>query len=131
MSSICVFLSVSGHYTRARHASPLRLYGGEHLFVAGHDALRMTESACALAVGADIEHDVVRTLGIACNSADSGKMIQAEILAQAPGDEVIGAGRIAANPDSAHHLLASGEQGEAAAEDVDAADLAALHWVGR
>src|SRR4051812_39430971 len=100
MSSICVFLSISGHYTRARHAAPLRLNSGEHFFVAGHDALGVTESARALAVRADIEHDVIGTLGIACDSANSRQMIQPEILAQAPGDHMIRAGRIATHSDS-------------------------------
>src|SRR5207253_3063305 len=104
MSSMCVFLSISGHYTIT--VGRLRLYGRQHLFIASVDALGMTESAGALAVGADIEHDVVGTLGIAGNSANSGQVIQAEILAQAPGDHVIGTGCVAADADPTHHLVA-------------------------
>src|SRR5690349_18971302 len=107
MSSMSVFLSISGHYTIT--VGRLRLYSREHLLVAGHDALGVTESARALAVRADIEYDVVGTLGIARNSANSGKMIQAQVLAQAPRDEVIRAGGIAADAYPADHFLAGGE----------------------
>src|ERR1700726_2649856 len=103
MSSICGFLSISGHYT-------LRLNGRQHLFISRHDALGMAESTGALAVGADVEHDVVGPHGIARNSADSHQVIEAQVLAKTPGDEVIGAGSVAADADSAHHLLASGEK---------------------
>src|SRR5690349_21332035 len=105
MSSICVFLSVSGHYTRARRASPLRLDRREHLFIPGVDALGVAEAARALAVGADIEHDVIGTLHVARHAAYPRHVIQAEVVAHTPGDKVIGAGRIAANADSTHHLL--------------------------
>src|ERR1044071_5494984 len=58
MSSIFSSFDLSSrHYTtRVRH---LRLHGRQHLFVPGHDAFGMTESAGALPVGSDIEHDVV------------------------------------------------------------------------
>src|SRR5689334_21862686 len=43
----------------------------QRLFVAGHQTLGMSESARALPVGADVEHDVVGTLRVAGDTSDA------------------------------------------------------------
>ena len=68
------------------------------------------------------------TLG-AASLLDAAQVIQAQTLANAPRDHVIGAGRIAADAQPADHFLARGEQWQAAAEHVDAADLVTDHRI--
>ena len=54
--------------------------------------------------------------------SDAAEVIQAQIVARAPGDHVIGARRVAADPKAAHSHSAFISPGEAPAEHVDAAD---------
>src|SRR5579883_274572 len=89
----------------------------------------MTESARAVAgparrIGRDVEDDVIRVSRIAAHAANSGKVIEPEEVADAPGDIVIAARGIAADTNTADNLLARGIQSESAAED-----FAADQWI--
>src|SRR5882724_4685686 len=62
----------------------------------------------------------------------SGNVIVVQSVAYFPGDDVIGAGGVAADTQSAHQLFAGLlVEGQPAAEDVDSADLLAHQRVVR
>src|SRR5204862_2493380 len=87
-------------------------YGRERVLVAGVEALRVAEAAGAVAgaarrVGRDVVDDVVGTGSVAGDAPDGGRrpgrgeVVEAEAVADAPGDVVVGAGRVAADADAA------------------------------
>ena len=90
----------------------------------------MTESAgadtrAAVRIRRDVEDDVVRPVRIARHSPDAREVIQAKQVPNAPRDVVISARRVAADADAADQNPSRPVQAEAAAKDVDAADLLA------
>lgn len=94
----------------------------------------MTESARAYS-GGDIEDDVVRTQGVprdAANGWDLARphVIQPQVVADAPGDIMVRAGRIAAHADASYDLVARRVEREPAAKYVHAADFSSDHRVG-
>src|SRR6266481_6091229 len=101
----------------------------------------MTETACAItgaAVGiwGDVENDVVRTRGIAGDSANcwqrvgGGEVVEAQETSDAPRDVVVCAGSIATQTDTADELVTPGVKPQAATKDVYAADFVSDHGVG-
>jgi len=101
----------------------------------------MTEAACAItgaAVGiwSDVENDVVRTRGIAGDSANcwqrvgGGEVVETQEISDAPRDVVVCAGSIATQTDTADELVTPGVKAQAATEDVYPADFVSDHWVG-
>src|ERR1700730_17968899 len=82
-----------------------------------------THSAC------DIEDDVVGTIRVSGNAADSLKMIEAQIIANPPPDVMIRAGSIAAHAHGTHDLLGGSVQSETAAKNVHAADFFTHHRI--
>src|SRR5438270_65267 len=107
----------------------------------GRIASRMAVAAGTdLLAGATVDEDVIEhivvagygdragqeTCGWDTRGHTVGDVIQIQKIAHLPGDDVIGTGRIAADAESAHDLLAGlPVEGESAAEDVDAANLLA------
>src|SRR5688572_11213425 len=75
----------------------------------------------------DVVNDGVRTCRIAAHSTRN--KIEAKVGAGPPADVVIGARGITAYTESAHDFPARVVQREAAAKDIDAADLSATHWI--
>ena len=119
----------------------LRLDGRERRWIAGVDALGMTETTgavprAAIGIGGDVEDDVVGTRRIAGHSPDTRQgtrgrhVVEAQSVAHAPGDIVVGAGGIAAHADAANDNVARGVEGESSAEHVNAANPLANHRVG-
>ena len=101
----------------------------------------MTETAGAIpgaAVGiwSDVENDVVRTRGIAGDSANcwqrvgGGEVVETQEISNAPRDVVVCAGSIATQTDAADELMTPCVKAEAATEDVYAADFASDHRIG-
>ena len=74
----------------------------------------------------DIVDDIVGTIGVPAHAADAGpEVIQAEIVAHAPGDHVVGARGVAAHAETADDFVRGADLGveaEAPAEHVHAAD---------
>src|SRR6267143_6154280 len=83
----------------------------------------------------DVENDVVRTRGIARNSANSrqrvggGQVIETQEISHAPGDVVVRAGGVATYAHSAGDLMAARVETQAAAKDVYATDFVSNHRV--
>jgi hypothetical protein len=76
-----------------------------------------------------VEDDVVRVVGIACHceggaAAHPAEMVESESIARSPGDHVIGARCVAADPEAAHSY-ASLIKYQAPTEHVDSADALA------
>ena len=88
----------------------------------------MSEAAGADTVG-DVKHNVVRTRGIARDSADTPKVIEAEKIPNAPGNVVVGTGSITADAKTADEHLALRVQTQTAAEHVHSADPLADHGI--
>src|SRR5579883_863224 len=88
-------------------------------------ALRMTESARADAID-DIVDDIVRAVVHAGRN-----VVQLEIRARNPGNDVIRARRIAADSNASNDLTRRVIQRKSAAEHIDAADLSADHRIAR
>src|SRR5215831_10137274 len=61
----------------------------------------------------------------------TGNVVELESVSRAPGDVVVGAGRVAADADGSDEDALRVVEGEAAAKDIDAADAAADHRVLR
>src|SRR5262245_5187570 len=74
-------------------------------------------------IGCEIKNDIVRTCRIPADCEKSSEMIQLEKVPQTPGDKVIGAGRIAAQADPTDKFLSRTIKPQAAAENVNSADL--------
>ena len=102
----------------------------------------MTEAACAItgaAVGiwCDVENDVVRTRGIAGDSADGrqraggGEVVETQKISDAPRDVVVCARRVATQTNSADELMTFCVETQAATKDVYATDFVSDHRVGR
>src|SRR5262245_45722462 len=95
----------------------------------------MAVSAFTDAFIVDIEHDVIWPGRVAGNAADgwagrtNAHMVETQVVADKPGDVVIGAGGIAADAEPAHEDVAGPIKGQAAAKDVDAANLLAGHRI--
>src|SRR5205807_7865277 len=126
---------------RAMASARLRLDGRERGWTAGVDALGVTETTgavprAAIGIGGDVEDDVVGTRRIAGHSPDTRQgtrgrhVVEAQSVAHAPGDIVVGAGGIAAHADAANDNVARGVEGESSAEHVNAANPLANHRVG-
>ena len=78
--------------------------------IAGVRATGMTEAAGANSrastrIGGDVEDDIIRAFGIARHSAYSGQVVQPEIIANSPGDVVVGTRSVATDADSTNHIL--------------------------
>ena len=92
-------------------------------------------AGAAVRVCDDIENDVVRTCGIARNSANSrqrvggGQVIKTEEISYSPGDVVIRAGGVAAEAHSADDMMALRVETQAPTKDVYATDLVSDHRV--
>ena len=73
----------------------------------------------------EIKNNVVRTVPVAGNRKRSCQMIQLQKVPHTPGDEMIGARRVAAQPEAANDFLPRGVKRKSAAEYINAADLIA------
>src|SRR5580704_7153145 len=87
------------------------------------------DSGTAVGIGRDVDDVVVGTRGIAGDSTDTRQVVQTEVVADTPGDGVVGAGGVTADPDSANDFLAGSVECQTSAEHVDAADLVADHRI--
>src|SRR5262245_50036894 len=90
--------------------SELRLSRRKRCRVGRIATVRMTKTACAVARAArgicyDVENDVIRSVQIAGNTADSLQMVQREIVPHPPRDEVIRARCVATDSDCAYYRL--------------------------
>jgi len=87
------------------------------------------DSGSAIRVGYDVEDDVVWTCEITGHAADTQKVVEAQIISDAPGNVVVCARCVSAHTDCADDLLAHCIEGKPASEHVDTADLASDHRV--
>src|SRR5437867_4730003 len=72
--------------------------------------------------------DVVRAVGVAAHAVDALEVIEAEVIAHAPRDHMIGAGGVAADAEPADDLIRAADLDvgtEASTEDVHATDTLA------
>jgi hypothetical protein len=80
-----------------------------------------------------IMHDVIGAVRITGNSADpclrGTEVVEAECVADAPRDSVIGAGGIAAHADGANFYAALAKQRKSAAKEIHPANPQAHQWV--
>src|SRR5229473_7691497 len=94
----------------------------------------MTKTACAITGAAvriwgDVENDVVRTRGIARDSANrgqragGGEVVETQEISDAPRDVVVCAGGVATQTNSADELMTSCVETQAATKDVYATDF--------
>ena len=101
----------------------------------------MTKAACAIAgaavgIWSDVEDDVVRTRGIARDSANcwqrvgGGEVVETQEISDVPRDVVIRAGSIATQTDAADELMTPCVKAQSATKDVYAADFVSDHGVG-
>ena len=101
----------------------------------------MTKAACAIAgaaagIWSDVEDDVVRTRGIAGDSANcgqrvgGGEVVETQEISDAPRDVVVCAGSIATQTDPADELMTACVKAQAATKDVYAADFVSDHRIG-
>jgi len=101
----------------------------------------MTETAGAITgtaagIWSDVEDDVVRTRGIAGDSANcwqragGGEVVEAQEISNAPRDVVVCAGSIATQTDTADELMTPCVKAQAATKDVYAADFVSDHRIG-
>jgi hypothetical protein len=101
----------------------------------------MTEAACAITGAAvricgDVENDVVRTRGIAGDSANcwqragGAEVVESQEISDAPRDVVVCAGSVATQTNSADELMAFCVETQATTKDVYAADFVSDHRVG-
>ena len=86
-------------------------------------------SRASIRIRGDVEHDIIGTFGIARHSTYSGKVVQAEIVSNPPGNIVVGTRRVATDADSTNHFLALPVECQSAAKDVDSSDFVADHRV--
>ena len=102
----------------------------------------MTKTACAITGAAvriwgDVENDVVRTRGIARDSANRGQraggceVVETQEISDAPRDVVVCAGSIATQTNSADELMTFCVETQAATKNVYATDFVPDHRVGR
>src|SRR5437879_12565354 len=80
----------------------------------------LTCTASAIGVGDDVINDVIRMVGVTRNSANTQEMVEAQIVANAPGNVVIRAGGVAAHTHSADNYLIRCVPRKSAAEHVHA-----------
>lgn len=103
------------HAPAAAHVfDTLRLYGRETRWLGEIRAHGMTEAARANAdatvgIRLDVIDDIVRAAGIARQRCESAKVIEAEEIADAPGDVVIRTCVIACDADPAYGSLSFGK----------------------
>jgi len=90
-----------------------------------------TYSSSAKRIGSDIEYDIIGTRRIARHTSDTGEMVEAEIVAHAPRDVVVGTRRIAANAHASGNHLAGTIKRQPSTEHINSADLVADHRVLR
>jgi len=76
-------------------------------------------------VGGNIKDDIV----VAGGADAAGDIVEVQAMADFPGDDVVGAGSVAANTEGADDFAGGIVEGEAAAKDVHAADFAADHRI--
>src|SRR5258705_11328130 len=98
----------------------------------------MTKAACAIAgaavgIWSDVEDDVVRTRGIAGDSANcwqrvgGGEVVAAQEISNAPRDVVVCAGSITTQTDAADEFMTPCVKAQAATTVVYAAALVSDH----
>ena len=88
-----------------------------------------TDPGTSKGVGSDIEYDVIGARGIAGDSAHARQMVEPKIVADAPGDIVIGARSVTTDSNSASDYLARTVERESSTEDVDTANLVTHHRI--
>jgi hypothetical protein len=85
--------------------------------IAGPAAGWVAEPARAHAIG-EIEHDIVRMGGVAGDAADRAEMVEREIVAQVPGDQMVLAGRVAADANAADLDAAAAIERQASTQPI-------------
>ena len=89
------------------------------------------DSRASTRIGGDVEDDVIGAFGIARYSANSGQVVQPKIIANSPGNVVVGTRSITTHADPAYHLLALAVERQSAPKDVHPSDFVADHRVLR
>ena len=80
-------------------------------------------SRSSIRIGNDVENDVIGTGRIAAHSANTGHVVQSQIVSYSPRDEMICAGCVAAKPYGSEQLLSGTIKCESAAENIHASNL--------
>jgi hypothetical protein len=87
---------------------------------------KRARAARSVRICRNVKNDIVRVPRSARHSADPrSELVEPQRVARSPSDHVIGAGRVAADPEAAHSLAPLCIERKAAAEDIDAADAIA------
>ena len=102
---------------------------------AGSDSTRAARilpgSACVVRIGDNVVNNVVRVIRVARHAAHSEQVIESEIMANSPGNVMVGARSISADSYRADDGLSRGIERQAASKHIHATDLVAHHGVIR
>ena len=85
----------------------------------------------AIGVGHDVEDDVVGACDITGHSANTRQVVEPQIIADPPGNVVVGTRCVSAHPDATNDLFAGCIETKASPENVNPGDLASDHRVLR